>query len=49
MNTLAGRALPNYRLLNLRYGERFVPQDTARIAALPSGILGPVKLMGAPR
>ncbi len=49
MNTLAGRALPNYRLLNLRYGERFTPQDAQRIAVLPSGILGPVKLMGAPR
>ena len=26
-NRLAGRALPDYRLLNGRYGQRFTPQD----------------------
>jgi hypothetical protein len=46
LNTLAGHALPDYRLLNMRYGERFTPQDTKLIAPQPSGILGPVKLMG---
>jgi hypothetical protein len=25
INEMAGRALPDYHLLNLRYGERFVP------------------------
>jgi hypothetical protein len=45
LNTLAGRALPDYRLLWARYGQRFVPQDTQLIAPRPSGLLGPVKLM----
>jgi hypothetical protein len=47
LNVLAGRALPDYRLLSARYGQRFVPQDTALIAPQPSGLLGPVKLLGA--
>jgi hypothetical protein len=46
LNALAGRALPDYRLLSARYGQRFVPQDTELIVPRPSGILGPVKLMG---
>jgi hypothetical protein len=45
MNELAGHALPDFRLLNLRYGERFTPQDVKDIRPLPSGITGPVKLM----
>lgn len=45
MNYMAGHSLPDYRLLNLRFGERFQPQDMDKIAALPSGILGPVKLV----
>ena len=44
MNTLAGRSLPNYSLLNSRYTERATPQDQQLIAPLPSGMLGPVKL-----
>jgi hypothetical protein len=46
LNALAGHALPDYRLLSARYGQRFVPQDTELISPQPSGILGPVKLMG---
>ncbi len=46
MNFMAGHSLPDYRLLNLRYGERFQPQDMDKIQALPSGILGPVRLIG---
>lgn len=46
LNALAGHGLPDYRLLNARYGERFKPQDTELIAPQPSGMLGPVKLMG---
>ncbi len=46
MNEMAGRPLPDYRLLNLRYGERFTPQDFKEIRPLPSGISGPVKLSG---
>ncbi|HEV8204217.1 MAG TPA: glycosyl hydrolase [Pyrinomonadaceae bacterium] len=46
MNYMAGHSLPDYRLLNLRYGERFQPQDMDKIQALPSGILGPIRLIG---
>jgi hypothetical protein len=46
MNYMAGHSLPDYRLLNLRYGERFQPQDMDKIQVLPSGILGPVRLIG---
>jgi hypothetical protein len=46
INTLAGRTLPDYRLLSARYGQRFIPQDTELIQPQASGILGPVRLMG---
>jgi hypothetical protein len=49
INSLAGNALPTYRLLNERYGERFVPQDMGNLEALPSGILGGLRLNLAPR
>ncbi|MGB7265596.1 MAG: glycosyl hydrolase, partial [Terracidiphilus sp.] len=45
INELAGRAAPDYRLLNLRYGERFTPQDMDHLEPLPSGILGPLRLV----
>jgi hypothetical protein len=48
VNHLAGRRLPDYRLLNLRYGVRFEPQDMDKIQAEPSGLLGPVRLVAAP-
>lgn len=44
INSLAGRTLPDYRLLNDRYGERFVPQGMDNLQPLPSGILGGVRL-----
>src|SRR5579859_3124344 len=44
INSLAGRALPDYRLLNDRYGERFVPQDMDHLQPLPSGILNGLQL-----
>jgi alpha-L-rhamnosidase len=44
INSLAGRALPTYRLLNQRYGERFTPQDMGYLESLPSGILGDLQL-----
>jgi hypothetical protein len=31
-------------LLNQRYGERFAPQDMTNLQALPSGILGGLRL-----
>jgi alpha-L-rhamnosidase len=44
INSLAGHALPSYHLLNERYGERFTPQDMGNLQALPSGILGGLRL-----
>jgi hypothetical protein len=45
LNYMAGHSLPDYRLLNLRYGERFQAQDMDKVQPLPSGLLGPVKLV----
>ncbi len=45
VNHMAGRPLPDYRLLNLRYGTRFEPQDMDKIQALPSGLLGPIRIL----
>jgi hypothetical protein len=45
LNARAGRAEPDYRLLSARYGQRFIPQDTALVQPTPSGMLGPVRLM----
>ena len=44
INELAGRAPTDYRLLWLRYGKRFAPQDMDHLEPLPSGILGPLRL-----
>jgi hypothetical protein len=49
MNEMAGVALPSYRLLNNRYGERFTPQDMDKIQPLPSGILAGLRLIAMPR
>lgn len=45
INFMAGRASPDYRLLNLRYGTRFDPQDMDKIQPVPSGLLGPINLI----
>ncbi len=45
INHMAGRALPDYRLLNLRYGTRFEPQDMDKVQPVPSGLLGPIRLV----
>lgn len=44
INSLAGTNLPDYRLLNDRYGERFVPQGMEHLQPVPSGLVGEVKL-----
>ena len=49
VNHMAARALPDYRVLNLRYGVRFEPQDMDKIAPVESGLLGPIRLVAAPR
>jgi hypothetical protein len=45
LNYMAGRRLPDYRLLNLRYGERFQAQEMEKVQAIPAGLLGPVRLI----
>ena len=49
INALAGQTLPDYRLLNDRYGERFVPQGMDHLQPLPSGLVGDVRLLVNPR
>lgn len=45
INAMAGHSQPDYRLLNSRYGERFVPQDMENLEPLPSGLLSPIRLV----
>ena len=45
INALAGQKLPDYKLLNLRYTERFTPQDMDKVHPLPSGLLGHITLV----
>ena len=45
INYMAGRKLPDYRLLNLRYGERFQAQDMDKVQVVPSGLFGPIHLV----
>jgi hypothetical protein len=44
INSMAGRALPDYRLLNDRYGERFIPQGMDNLQPLESGLAGGLRL-----
>jgi hypothetical protein len=46
LNNLAGQGLPDYRLLNLRYGVRFEAQDMDKVQPVPAGLIGPVRLIG---
>jgi hypothetical protein len=48
VNHMAGRALPDYRLLNLRFGARFEPQDMDKIRPEPAGLLDTVRLAASP-
>ena len=45
INELAGRSAPDYRLLWLRYGKRFAPQDMDHLDSLSSGILGKLRIV----
>lgn len=45
INELSGRELPDYRLLNSRYGQRFVPQDMDNLQPLPSGLLNTPRIV----
>ncbi|MEP6900868.1 MAG: glycosyl hydrolase, partial [Actinomycetota bacterium] len=44
LNYMSGRKLPDYKLLNLRYGERFQAQEMDKIQPISSGLFGTVKL-----
>jgi len=48
LNHMAARRLPDYRLLNLRYGERFQAQDMDKIQPVAAGLLGPIRLVSSP-
>jgi alpha-L-rhamnosidase len=45
VNHMAGQSLPDYRLLNLRYGIRFEAQDMDKVQVVPSGLRGPIRLI----
>lgn len=45
INYMAGRKLPDYRLLNLRYGERFQAQDMDKVQPVTAGLLGSIRLI----
>lgn len=45
VNYMAGHSLPDYRLLNLRYGERFQAQDMDKVQPQTSGLLGAIHLI----
>jgi hypothetical protein len=49
LNYMAGRRLPDYRLLNLRYGERFQAQDMDKVQPITAGLLGPIRLIATSR
>jgi hypothetical protein len=45
LNRWAERPQPDYRLLHLRYGKRFDPQDIDKVVPLPSGLIGTPRLV----
>jgi hypothetical protein len=45
VNQMANQPLPDYHALIAKYGERFQDQDMDKIQPLPSGLLGPIKLV----
>ncbi len=48
INELAGSPPPDYTALIRKYGKRFDPQDMNNLEPLPSGLLGPVRLIARP-
>jgi hypothetical protein len=45
LNAWSARALRDYRPLIAKYGDRFQMQDLNKVKPLPSGILGPIRLV----
>ena len=49
INYMSGHKLPDYRLLNLRFGERFQAQDMDKVRPEPAGLLGHIRLIWGSR
>ena len=45
LNVLAKGPLPDYKELIAKYGDKFQAQDMVSVRSLPSGMMGPVKLV----
>jgi hypothetical protein len=45
VNEMAGRPLPNRAELTARYGERFQDQGNNLVKAIPSGLMGPIRVV----
>jgi hypothetical protein len=45
VNEMAGKPRPDYTALNAKYGKRFEPQDMENLRPVPSGLLGPIRLL----
>ena len=45
INAMSARAVPDYHLLESRYGRRFTPQDMENLQPFPSGLLGTIRLV----
>jgi len=45
LNLLAKGPLPDYKDLIAKYGDRFQPQDMQSVQSLPSGMMGPVRMV----
>jgi len=45
INEMAKGPLPDYKALIAKYGDRFQDQDMRNLEPLPSGLLGPVRLI----
>jgi hypothetical protein len=48
VNEMAGSPLPDRKALTARYGERFQDQGNKLVEAIPSGLMGPVRLIARP-
>ncbi|MGA3161452.1 MAG: glycosyl hydrolase [Terracidiphilus sp.] len=45
INEMAGQPPRDYTALNARYGKRFDPQDMDHLQPVPSGLMGPIRLL----
>jgi hypothetical protein len=48
INELAGQPPRNYTALWAKYGKRFEPQDMNNLQPIPSGLMGPIRLLEEP-